>query len=53
MQNHWARPTAKMLSDVGLKVLYETDEVDHSGIKSVHFTYGRQAKCLIDSAGYV
>lgn len=50
-QNHWARPTAKMLAEVGLEVLYETDETDDSGIKSVHFMYGRQTKCLTDSAG--
>lgn len=40
-----------MLADMGLNVLYETDEVDHSGIKSVYFMYGRQTKCLTDSAG--
>ena len=50
-QNHWARPTARMLTDVGLDVLYETDDTDETGIKSVHFMYGRQTKCLTDSAG--
>ena len=42
--NYWSRPTAKMLADAGLEVLYETDSIDEDGIKDVHFIYGRQAK---------
>lgn len=49
--NHWARPTAKMLADLGLEVLYERDKVDKTGIKDVHLIYGRQTKCMTDSAG--
>lgn len=49
--NHFARPTAKMLADLGLEVLYERDKVDETGIKDVHFMYGRQTKCMTDSAG--
>ena len=49
--NYWARPTAKMLADLGLEVLFETDKVDETGIKDVHFMYGRQTKCLTDSTG--
>lgn len=49
--NYWARPTAMMLADLGLEVLYERDKVDEKGIKDVHFMYGRQTKCMTDSAG--
>lgn len=49
--NWWSRPTAKMLADAGLEMLYETDEMDKDSIKNVHFIYGRQTKCVTDSAG--
>ena len=49
--NYWARPTEEMLSDVGLKALYEKDEMDEDSIKDVHFMYGRQTKCMTDSTG--
>lgn len=49
--NYWARPTAKMVADAGLEVLYETDEFDEDSIKSVHFIYGRETKCMTDSVG--
>jgi hypothetical protein len=49
--NYWARPTAKMMADLGLDVLYEADDFDEDSIKSVHFIYGRETKCVIDSLG--
>ncbi len=49
--NYFARPTARMLADVGLEAMYETDDYDEDSIKSVHFIYGRQLKSAIDSEG--
>ena len=49
--NYWSRPTPAMLADAGLEVMYETDSIDDDGIKDVHFIYGRQTKCVTDSAG--
>lgn len=49
--NYWSRPTAKMLAGAGLEVLYESDDIDDSGIKAVDFRYGRQVKSITDSAG--
>ncbi len=50
-QNWWARPTAEMLSAVGLKRLYETDSMDEDSIKNVHFIYGRQVKRAVTPDG--
>lgn len=49
--NWWSRPTARMLADAGLEVMFETDDMDEDSIKDVHFIYGRQAKSLKDSTG--
>ena len=49
--NYWSRPNAKMLANAGLKVLYESDDIDETGIKDVDFRYGRQIKTVTDSAG--
>lgn len=49
--NYWERPTKKMLADIGLEALYESDAMDEDSIKDVHFIYGRQTKCLTDSTG--
>jgi len=50
--HNWKRPTAKMLADVGLKRVYESDKVDSfDGIKDVNLIYGRDVKEMTDSAG--
>lgn len=49
--NYWARPTTNMLEGIGLKALYEKDDIDEDSIKDVHLMYGRQTKCMTDSTG--
>lgn len=50
-ENGWSRPTAEMLKELDLKVIYESDSIDECGIKDVSYTYGRQTKCVTDSTG--
>ena len=51
IRSGWKKPSAKMVADAGLNVLYERDEPDETGISDIHFMYGRETKCKTDSAG--